>query len=350
MNINKIITFSIIAGILSFTASCSSKKEDNSRNKAEIKQAIPVKTMILKKEKISRTINYTATLIPFKEVYLAPATPGKIEKIYVKTGDFVKKGQIVAVMNRTNLEQAKLNLINLETNYKRSDTLKKTNTISDQQYDQVKTAYEAAKVSYQFLLDNTQLKAPFSGVISGKYFENNENFSGAPNTKVGKSAIVKIVKINELKALIGISESYFPQIKEGMKVTVKSDVYPDINFEGEIFQKYPTIDNTTKTFTVEIKIHNKNLKLRPGMFAEIKLNLNKGNAVLVPTIALIKQTGTDNMYVFMNKNNIAVKQPVTTGRMIDDKTEITKGLKEGNEIIVVGQNKLKDQTAITIIK
>ncbi|NOZ36032.1 MAG: efflux RND transporter periplasmic adaptor subunit [Chlorobi bacterium] len=211
MNINKIITFSIIAGILSFTTSCSSNKEDN-KNKTEIKQAIPVKSIVLQKETINRTINYTATLIPFKEVYLAPATPGKIEKIYVKIGDFVKKGQILAVMNRTNLEQAKLNLMNLETNYKRSDTLKKTNTISDQQYDQVKTAYEAAKVSYQFLLDNTQLRAPFSGVISGKYFENNEIFSGAPNTKVGKSAIVKIVKINKLKALIGISESYFPQI------------------------------------------------------------------------------------------------------------------------------------------
>ncbi len=345
----KLINLLVAVGLIVFVTSCNSTKENETKTK-ETKQAVPVKTMIAKNEAINKTINYTASLIPFEEIYLAPAAPGKIEKIDVEIGDRVSKGQIIATMDRTNLESARINIANLETNFKRLEELKKTNTIADQQYDEVKAAYESAKVSYQFLLDNTELKAPFNGIISGKYFENGENFSGAPNTRAGKSALVTIVQINKLKALIGISASYFPQIKKGMKANISCDIYPNQTFEGEVYNIYPTIDEATKTFTVEVEINNPDLNLRPGMFATIQINLGEGKAILVPTIALIKQTGTNDMYLFVNKNNIAVKQAVITGRLFDDKTEIFKGISEGDKIIVVGQNKLKNQTAIIVEK
>ena len=348
----KIMRFSnllIVTGLLTLATACNSGKEKDAQAKqSETKQAVPVKTMIAKNEAINKTINYTATLVPFEDIYLAPAAPGKIEKIYVEIGDRVSKGQIIATMDRTNLESARINIANLKTNFERLEELKKTNTIADQQYDEVKAAYEAAKVSYQFLLDNTELKAPFNGVISGKYFENGENFSGAPNTRAGKSALVTIVQINKLKALIGISASYFPQITKGMKANISCDIYPNQIFEGEVYNIYPTIDEATKTFTVEVEINNPSLKLRPGMFAKIQLNLGEGTAILVPTIALIKQTGTNDMYLFVNKNNIAVKQPVLTGRLFDDKTEILEGINEGDKIIVTGQNKLKNKTVIVV--
>ncbi len=344
----KLINLLVATGLIAFATSCNSGKKNESQTKET--KSVLVKTMVANNKTITKTINYTATLIPFKEIYLAPAAPGKIDKIHVEIGDRVSKGQVIATMDRTNLESARLNLANLETNFKRLEILKKTNTISQQKYDEVKTAYDAAKVSYQFLLDNTKLKAPFNGVISGKYFEDGENFSGAPNTRAGKSALVTIVKINKLKALIGISASYFPQIKKGLKANISCDIYPDKAFEGEIYNIYPTIDDATKTFTVEVKINNPDLKLRPGMFAKIQLNLGEGKAILVPTIALIKQTGTNNMYLFVNKNNIAVKQPVVTGRLFDDKTEILKGINKGNEIIITGQNKLENQVAIVVEK
>jgi len=343
----KLINLLVAIGFIAFATSCDSGKKNEAQTK-ETKQAVPVKTMIAKNETITKTIDYTASLIPFKKIYLAPAAPGKIEKIYVEIGDRVSKGQIIATMDRTNLESARINIANLKTNFERLEELKKTNTVAQQQYDEVKTAYEAAKVSYQFLLDNTELKAPFNGVISGKYFENGENFSGAPNTRAGKSALVTIVQINKLKALIGISASYYPQIKKGMKANISCDIYPNQTFIGEIYNIYPTINDATKTFTVEVKINNPDLKLRPGMFAKIQLNIGEGEAILVPTIALIKQTGTNDMYLFVNKKNIAIKQPVLTGRLFDDKTEILEGISEGDKIIVTGQNKLKNKTAIIV--
>ncbi len=349
MNTVKLLVLNIAGGLLLLGSSCTSTNGKNEEPaKSDIKQSVLVKTMIVKQETITRNIDYTASLVPFEEVHLAPSAPGRIEKINVEIGDNVSRGQVVALMDRTNLEQAKINLLNQETNFRRLDTLKKTNSISDQLYDQAKSSYNISKTSYDFLQENTQLRAPFNGVISGKYFEDGEIYSGSPVASVGKPAILSIVQINQLKALIGISASYYPLITKGMKAEIKSEIYPDLTFNGEIYRIYPTIDNATKTFTVEIKILNGNLKLRPGMFSKIQLNLGKGQAIMIPNIVLVKQTGTNDMYVFVNKNNAAVKKLVKTGRMIDDKIEILDGIADGDEIITVGQNKLENLSPITI--
>jgi RND family efflux transporter MFP subunit len=133
-----------------------------------------------------------------------------------------------------------------------------------------------------------------------------------------------------------------------MAAEVVSEIYPDLAFDGEIYRVYPTVDNATKTFTVEVKIRNGGLKLRPGMFAKIRLNLGQGSGILVPAISIMKQTGTNDMYVFLNRNNLAAKIQVKTGRMIDDRIEILEGISDGDELIVTGQNKLEDQTPLII--
>lgn len=346
--IEKTICYALIGCMVILTSCSSSKKQDNPVQQPAVKQAVPVKTMIASERLITRYIDFTSSLIPFEEVHLAPQSPGRIEKINVEIGNSVAKGQVVALMDRTNLETARINLLKIETDFRRLDTLKKTNSIADQQYDQAKAAYDLARNTYQSLLENTQLKAPFSGVVSGKYFEDGEIYSGAMVAAVGKPAILSIIQINQLKALVGIASGYYPQVRAGMKADITCDLYPDRTFRGEIYRIYPTIDNATKTFTVEVSVQNEQLKLRPGMFSKIQLDLGEGKAILVPNIALIKQTGTNNMYVFINKQNIAAKMPVQTGRMIDDMVEIVKGLSIGDEVVIVGQNKLEDQTPLII--
>ncbi|MBP7497297.1 MAG: efflux RND transporter periplasmic adaptor subunit [Bacteroidales bacterium] len=349
MNKLKKISIALFATILLINIACTSKKQDEKSTKTEpSSKAEIVKTLKIKKETINQSVDYTSSLMPFEEIHLAPSSPGRIEKINVEISDNVKQGQILVQMDRTQLQQAKINMLTLETDYKRFDTLIKTKSIAQQQYDQLKSRYDIAKSSYDFLLENTQLKAPFNGIISGKYFENGEMYSGSPIPSIGKPAVISIIQISSLKAQVNISASYFPLINLGMKAVITSDLYPGKTYNGEIFRIYPTIDNTTKTFTVEVKIQNDNLKLRPGMFSKIQLNLGKGSAILIPVIALIKQTGTNDMYVFINKNNKAIKTAVKTGRMIDDKIEIIEGLNEGDEIVTVGQNKLENQKPIII--
>ena len=351
MNHLKILTLSLMSAVSIYGTSCKpeASKEENTTKTDSVKIE-KVKSMLLEKQTITRNIEYTTNLMPFEEIHLAPATPGRIEKINVNVSDWVKAGQVLVQMDLTQLNQAKINLLSLETDYKRVDTLKQTGSIADQQYDQIKARYELAKSNYEYLLKNTQLKAPFNGVISGKYFENGEVYTGSPVMTIGKPAIVSLIQISSLKAQVNLSASYFPYVKTGMKAEIFSELYPNKSFKGTLYRIYPTIDNSTKTFTVEIRIQNDGLVLRPGMFAKIRINLGQGEAILVPSISVIKQTGTNSMYVFVNQNNVAVKKFVKTGIIMDDKTEIVEGLNVGDELIIVGQNKLEDQSKIEILK
>lgn len=340
----------LILSLIIVNAGCSSKKSGETDSTADTLKTENVKTAILKKEEIIRNIEYTSSLVAYEEVHLAPATAGRIKKYFVDVSDFVQQGQLLVQMDSTQYQQAQITMLSLETDFNRYDTLKKTGSIADQLYDQFKAKYDIAKSSFGFLLENTQLKAPFSGIISGKYFEDGEVYSGLPVAAVGKPAVLSIVQINNLKALVNVSSSYFPLVSLGMKADVISDLYPDITYKGVVTRIYPTIDNSTKTFVVELSIENEKLKLRPGMFAKIRINLGEGDAVLVPSITLIKQTGTNNMYVFINKDNKAIKKLVKTGTIIDDKTEIIEGLSEGDELIITGQNKLENNNPIKVIK
>ena len=106
----------------------------------------------------------------------------------------------------------------------------------------------------EFLEENNLLKAPFEGMISGKYYEDGELYSGAPNTMAGKAAIVSIVQIDPLKVVVNISETYFPLINMGMDAAVTCDIYPDKSFPGKVMRIHPTIDPATRSFIIEIKI------------------------------------------------------------------------------------------------
>jgi len=207
-----------------------------------------------------------------------------------------------------------------------------------------------AKSTYDFLLKNTRLSAPFDGVISGKYFEDGEMYSGSPIPAIGKAAILSIVQINNLKAVVSLSAKYFPQISTRMKAEVMCDIYPGEKFTGEVYKIYPTIDKSTSTFQAEVRINNPGLKLRPGMFARAYLQFKSEQVVLAPTISILKQTGTNERYMFINENGVARKRVVKQGSIFDDKTEILEGIQPGEEIIVTGQSRLTDGTKISITK
>ena len=209
-----------------------------------------VETMVLEKQMISRSIEYTSTLNPYEENHLASAGPGRIEEIFVEIGDHVNKGDILVQMDRTQLHQAMIQLKNVETDYQRLDTLNKVGGISKQQYDQIKAQYDIASSNVEFLQENTVLRAPFTGVISGKYYEDGEFYSGAPSTMSGKSAIVSIVQIDPLKSMVNISEKYFPLIRTEMDATVTCDIYPGKSFPGKVMRIHPTIDPGTRSFII----------------------------------------------------------------------------------------------------
>jgi RND family efflux transporter MFP subunit len=309
-----------------------------------------VEIMELEEQLISRTIEYTSNLIPFEENHLAPASPGRIEKIYVEVGNRVNPGDILVQMDLTQLHQALIQLKNVETDFRRLDTLNKVGGISKQQYDQVKAQYDIASSNVEFLQENTVLKAPFSGVISGKYYEDGEFYSGAPTTMTGKSAIVSLVQINPMKAEVNISEKYFPLIRNGMDATVTCDTYPGESFPGKVMRIHPTIDPATRSFTVEIRIGNGQELLRPGMFSRVSMKVGEEKALVLPSVAVLKLQGSNERYVFLEENGIAKHVTVQIGQRYDDKVEVMSDeLSVGSHLIVTGQARLIDGDRVNVI-
>jgi membrane fusion protein, multidrug efflux system len=333
-------------------SACSSKKTTEATGTPVAEKAsIPVKVETLSKTKISRTIDYTATILPYEEVNMAPSAPGRIEKIYVETGDKVTKGQQLFMMDRTQLYQLKLQLANLEKDLSRLDTLLLTGSVKQQQYDQTKTQVDVLRTNVEFMEQNTVMKSPFAGVVTGKYFENGEMYSGAPTTQSGRSAIVTVMQINPLKVNVAISEQYYPLIKNGMKANITADVYEGEAFTGTVFRKSPTINSATRTFITELELANRNDLLKPGMFVRVSMDLGEVETFVVPAATVLIQEGTNIRYVFIEEQGIAKRVEVLLGKRFDDQLEIiSDNLKEGDRLVTEGQSKLINNDKIEIVK
>jgi RND family efflux transporter MFP subunit len=343
----------LISGLL--IAGCSSKATTTADAKtvtaaAAEKAAVPVKVAALTKTKIARTIDYTATVLPFEEVNMAPSTPGRIDKIYVEVGDRVGKNDNLFLMDRTQLYQLKLQLSSLEKDLSRLDTLLKSGSAKQQQYDQLKTQYDVTKTNVDFMEQNTLMKSPFVGVVTGKYFEDGEMYSGSPTTQTGRSAVVTVMQINPLKVNVSISEQYYPLIKRGMKAEITADVYKNEKFTGTIYRISPTINSGTRSFNVELELPNRNELLKPGMFVRVSMDLGEVETFVVPANTVLVQEGTNTRFVYVEKSKLAERVEVLIGKRFDDQLEIiSDNLKEGDNLVTEGQARLINGDKIEIV-
>lgn len=321
-------------------ASCETKKPEQ---QTEVERVEKVKVAPLAKTKVARRIELSTTLQGYETMNIAPAVSGRIEEIYVEVGSQVKEGDMLVRMDQTQLNTTKLTFANLKVEYERVKTLYESGTIPQQTFDQTKLGYEQTKESMDFLAENTFVKARIPGVIAAKNYEDGELYAGVP--------ILILTQIHLLKALVNIPESYFPLVKEGLKLKLRSDIYPQQTFNASIETIYPTVDAATHTFQAKLKIPNSKELLRPGMFVRTTLELGEIETIMAPYQSVLKLTGSNNRYVFLNDNGVAKRVDVTLGQRFDELIEIkSNGIKEGDEIVIVGQGKLIDGEKLEILE
>lgn len=349
-------TLAITIFSLLIYSGCAPEKTDEAATQGAMEPAADQKEILVRTEAlemipISRTLDYTSTLQPFEEVNVAPAAPGRIEKIFVEPGDRVKKGDRLFLMDQTQLRQTEIQLKSLAVDLERVSTLLETGSITQQAYDQLKTTYDVTESSVKFMKENTLLYAPFNGIITGKYYEDGEMFSGAPNTAAGKAAVVNIMQVDKLKAIMDVSEHYYPMVKNGMKATLTTDVYGDREFEGTVMLIYPTINPATRAFKVEIKVPNGSDNLKPGMFARVAMILGEDVSIVVSANSVLQQEGTNIRYIFLEENGVAKRYNVNIGKRFDDRIEIISDMiKPGDRLVVEGQTKLANGSKVKVVK
>jgi RND family efflux transporter MFP subunit len=286
-------------------------------------------------------------LLAWREANLGAQTTARIQKIYVDAGSRVKEGDLLFEMDDTQLAQAKIQYQVTKDNYNRLKPLYETGSISQSQFDQVKAAYETAEKTYQLLLTNTQFRAPFSGVVTEKRLNDGEVFLLAPGG-AGAPSIVSIMQINPLKLILNVSEINLKDVKLNQTVQFTSDVYPNEIYEGKISRINPAVNQSTRTFEVEVRIPNPDEKLKPGMFVRARIFIGKSEGIIINRSAALKQLGSAAYYGFIVKDNVAKRVELILGKEFDSRVEITSGLNEGDYIVTRGQGLLKDGNEVEI--
>ena len=318
----------------------SCKKKANADVAAEVPN-IRIQEAIEKNVEQSNEI--TATVEPQDKNSIAPSTPGRIRHILVEVGQHVSKGQKLVQMDVANLSNLESQIENVRRSFKRTQELFNVGGASQQELDNAKLQMDIAQTNIKNMSENTFLLSPISGLITERNYYNGDMYSG-------QKPILVVMSINPVKILINVSESNYSKMKLGMPIDVKFDIFQGTKFQGKVSLIYPTIDEASRTFPVEIRLNNNNNKIRPGMFARVTLEFGKAKRIVVPDQSVIKQSGSGARFIYVYNEGKVQYKPIEIGRRIDSDYEIISGVSVGDQVVTAGQSKLVDGASVKVVK
>ena len=311
--------------------SCKSGEENAAA--AVEKEVVPqVRIQQVFEREVEQIETFAATVEAEVKNNISPMMSLRIKEVLVEVGDQVSKGQILARLDATNLEQARLKMMNDSIEFARIDQLYQVGGISKSNWDAMKMASSVSRSNYENLLENTVLRSPINGIVTERNYDAGDMYGGLP--------VYVVEQISPVKLKVNVSEKLFTQIKKGMEVDVKLDVYGQENFKGKVSLVYPTINAATRTFPVEVTIANANQRVRPGMFARVTFSYGTANHVVVPDKAVVKQSGSGDKYVYVFNNGTIEFKKVDLGRRLGTEYELVGGVASGDNVVTEGHSRV----------
>lgn len=328
------------AGLLASCSSSSSSKatEEQSADTVRLVEVAPAEMRAL-----NLSEEFTAQLEAKVVNNITAQAGGRLKQLLVKVGDRVGAGQAVARMEATQAAQAQIQLADAKTNFARMDELYKVGGVSKAQWEQAKSAVDQAKLAYGNAAENTVLRSPISGFVTAKNYDNGDMTSP-------QLPVVVIQQIAPIKAVIGVSEQYYSFLKKGAAATLSVDALGEETFSGVVTNIFPTLDPVTHTVSTEIEVANKDLKLRPGMYARVHLDFGTKEALTVPDKAIVRQAGSGARYVYVFSGGKAVYRAVELGQQQGDLYEVVSGLNAGDQVITSAPSNLKNGLSVKLRK
>lgn len=340
MKLKRLTLFALSSASVTFAlaslSSCTPKTQAKTEETQEVKKVEVVSPRI---DKVDIVDSYTANVEAFVKNNIAPQTPNRIGRILVEVGQRVQKGQVVATLDDSSLKQQELRLQNIRADFQRTEELYKVGGISKSQYEAQKMNYEVTANAYNNLKDNTLLKSPISGIITQRNYDGGDMYSPS-------MPLLVVEQIAPLKIIINASEKYFTRVKKGMEVDVTLDVFPGEVFKGNVALLYPTIDPNTRTFKVEIHLKNTDNRVRPGMYASVRMHVSTEEVMLLNDVAVLTLPGTNQKYVYVLEDGKAVHRVIKTGAMVGQDIVITDGLSISDKVITTGLASMKNGEAV----
>lgn len=312
------------------------------------------------KSEISSEFAYTGKAAPSKEVSVVPTVPGKVTDFNYEVGDKVSQGAVLFTVDTIDLQNslrsaeagynvAKLARDNAKNTYENNKLLYDEGIISKSEYDQIKYAYDAAEaqlVSVQVQMDTLKksisdcsVTSPMTGVIATRGVERGGFASQA-------APAYTVMDLSTIKVEVSVSEQVLNTIKVGDKVSVLMTAVSEEPLEGTVATIAPAAGQTGM-YTVKVEMDNKDGKIKSGMLAEVNFTMESSDdTIVLPRNAVIEKEG--ETYVYVVENGVAKKVIVELGIEAADTIEITKGLKNGDDVVTKGQTYISDGEEVNI--
>lgn len=350
-----IIIIVVIAALGAIAYVLTNNKKKNAEKTAFIAEgggAVAVRVAPVKKNIVDLDFMVNGVFAPNQELNFMAESAGRVSKIFVKEGDHVSRGQVIARIDaeiiNTDRETAEANLQNAIKDEARYSSSFATGGVTQQQLDQAKLAVRNARLRLQSAakkVSDANLKSPINGIVNKKYVE-----VGAFVTAQG-TQMFELVDVSSLKLKVNANESQVASIKTGDQIEIKSSVFPDEKFSGKVTFIAAKAD-ATLNFPIEIQVaNNTKSSLRAGMYGTAVFNFPKqAPSILIPRTSFVGSVSSNQVFVLDKATNTAKVRKVITNRILGDDVEIVGGLKEGETVITSGQINLADGTAVSVVK
>ena len=330
----------IAMATLVMLCACAKKEETVAETKIETKPVVKVAKVT--SESVPQIEEYTTTVEAKIKNSIIPNSPLRIETIFVEVGDNVKKGDKLVQLDAKDLDKLEMQYENQLVDFKRFEELYKVGGVSKADLDNMKLQLEVSRKTLESRTENTVLVSPIDGIVSARNYDNGDMYSGQP--------ILVVEQISPVKMKINISESYFASTTKDLDVKLNFEAYGKEEFDGKVSIIYPTINAASHTFPVEIEVANTNGKIRPGMYGKAVVNFGSKEHVVVPDMAVKKQSGSGDFFVYTYENGKVKHNKVILGRRMDNRYELISGINPGATVVIAGIEGLTDGAEVEVIK
>ncbi len=353
-------TAGALAALLALTA-CGNANGDNGKKDEDGKgavAAVPVEVAATKRAEMAAIYTGTAPVEAERKAFVMPKVKGEIRSVLADEGKRVRQGEVLARLDgdqlRLEVALAAATMRKLERDFERNTELQDKGLISAVSIDNLKYELEAAKASWELArlqLSYTDIRSPISGTVTQRLDVVKVGNTVTPVGGVIESADSSLFVVEDLDSLIlrvNVPERELAKLSVGQLAELSFDAVPERSFAGQIALISPYVDSTTATFGVRIRVTETGGLLRPGMFARVAIVYErKLDALQIPRTALLDGDGPPK--VFVVQDGKAAERAVSLGLSNGAMIEVVEGLKDGEQVVVVGQGAVKPGAAVRIV-
>ena len=324
------------------------QSEEGADEKEEESAPIPVEVATPIRGDIYAVYSGTAPIEAFAEADVVAKVEGEIRRLNVEEGDMVNKGQVLASLDgdrlRLELSESEARLRKMQRDFHRNKELQEKDLISEGDFERIQYDMEALEASFNLAsleLDYTRIRAPIGGVISERYVK-------LGNTIRVGDPVYRVTSLDPLVAYLYVPEREFRQLKAGQPARIDVDAIGGDGVFAVVTRVSPIVDSVTGTFKITIEISGEDHAIKPGMFGRINIIYDSHANVLQVPRGAIQERG-DVSWIFVVEDEVAMRKEIKTGFSSDGMVEVTEGLVDGEQVIVIGQIGLKDEAKVVVI-